>query len=198
MGVSRWRRAVNAALAVNGVSVPTPAASPSPAALPPATPAKRPKPDRVLVLGAAGVLVTAAGRLPRDGEVEHDGVALRVAAKGGPVLVAGSLRKVPAACRWVPASALHRVDLAVLRQVAPAHARELDARERVAALAGNIASVLGLSLTGDPEHDLRASLDALRVHEHCSADSENNTRLALRTRIESCLCPSRTTPRPTT
>ena len=153
--MSRWRRAVNAALAVNGVSVPTPAASPipvsSPAALPPATPAKRSKPDRVLVLGAAGVLVTAAGRLPRDGEVEHDGVALRVAAKGGPVLVAG-----------------------------------------------NIASVLGLSLTGDPEHDLRASLDALRVHEHCSADSENNTRLALRTRIESCLCPSRTTPRPTT
>jgi len=169
--VSRWRRAVNAALAVNGVSVPTPAASPSPAALPPATPAKRPKPDRVLVLGAAGVLVTAAGRLPRDGEVEHDGVALRVAAKGGPVLVAGTLRKIPAACRWVPASALHRVDLAVLRQVAPAHARELDARERVAALVVNIASVLGLSLTGDLEHDLRASLDVLQVRERCFAGS---------------------------
>ena len=172
--MSRWRRAVNAALLVNGVSVPTPASPTrvSPPALPPAAPAKRPKPDRVLVLGAAGVLVTAAGRLPRDGDVEHDGVALRVAAKGGHVLVAGSLRKVPAACRWVPASALHRVDLAVLRQVAPAHAHELDVRERVAALAGNIASVLGLPLTGDPEYDLRASLDALQTR---LLALENNT-----------------------
>jgi len=161
--VSRWRRAVNAALAVNGVSVPTPVASPTPAALPPATPTNRPKPDRVLVLGAAGVLVTVAGRLPRDGEVEHDGVALRVAAKGGPVLVAGSLRKVPAACRWVPASALHRVDLAVLRQVAPAHARELDARERVAALASRLATIHGCDVTGDAAADLEAVLAKLSL-----------------------------------
>lgn len=157
--MSRWRRAVDAALEVNGLVAPVAATPARPVlALPPARTAPHPKPDRVLVLGAAGVLVTAKGRLPRDGEVEHDGVALRVTCKGGPVLVAGALRKAAPVCRWVPVSGLHRVDLAVLRQVAPAHAAELDARERVAALAARLVETCGGIATGDLELNLQTAL----------------------------------------
>jgi len=159
--MSRWRRAVDAALAVNGLVAPAPAPVAAPVtllALPAASTVSRSKPDRVLVLGAAGVLVTAKGRLPRDGEVEHDGAALRVHAKGGPVLVAGALRKVPATCRWVPVSGLHRVDLVVLRQVAPAHAHELSTREKIAVLVSQLVTAHGCNTTGDIASDLAAVL----------------------------------------
>lgn len=163
---SRWRRAVKAALAVNGFAVPGDAPAVKPMlALPPApsatTSAPRPKPDRVLVLGPAGVLVASNGRLPRDGDVVHDGVALRVACKGGPVLIAGALRKLPATCRWVPVSALHRIDLAVVAAVAPAHLAEMHKRDRLAVLAANIATALGRTSTGDAELDLRDALDTI-------------------------------------
>ena len=164
--MSRWRRAVKAALAVNGFAVqgdapavkPMLALPPAPSAMPPAP---CPKSDRVLVLGHAGVLVTAKGRLPRDGDVVHDGVALRVACKGGPVIIAGALRKLPATCRWVPVSALHRVDLAVIAAVAPAHLAEMHKQSRVGLLAANIATVLGRTSTGDAELDLRDALDII-------------------------------------
>ena len=164
--MSRWRRAVKAALAVNGFAMPGDAPMVKPMlALPPAPSATatvpRPKPDRVLVLGPAGVIVASNGRLPRDGDVVHDGVALRIACKGGPVLVAGALRKLPATCRWVPVSALHRVDLAVVAAVAPAHLAEMHKRDRLAVLAANIATALGRTSTGDSELDLRDALDII-------------------------------------
>ena len=134
--MSRLRDAVRAALEINGVRtgppvVPT-ATTAHPVTVAPST--KRPRPDRVLVLGGLGwpgVLVRDRdGRLPRDGEVVPDGACLRVRCAGGPVLVAGSLRGVPDACRWAPVEDLHPIDLEVLRRVAPAHAADEDAHHR--------------------------------------------------------------------
>ena len=172
--MSRWRRAVKAALAVNGLAVTGDASAVKPMlALPPAPAAmtvsvSRPKPDRVLVLGSAGVLVGAKGRLPRDGDVVHDGVALRIACKGGPIIIAGALRRISPGCRWVPVSALHRIDLAVVAAVAPAHLAEMHKRDRFAVLAANIATMLGRTSTGDAELDLRVALDIIASTTHAT------------------------------
>lgn len=163
--MSRWRRAVQAVLTVNNLVPlpPPPARLALPETCPPRPRARPTKPDRVLVLGSAGVLVTSKGRLPRDGEVEHDGVALRIACKGGPVLVAGALRRVPVGCRWVPVAQLHRVDLAVVAAAAPAHLVDMRKRERVDALIGQLAAIHGKS-TGDAERDLQAVLALTHAH----------------------------------
>lgn len=167
--MSRLRDAVRAALEINGVRtgppvVPT-ATTAHPVTVAPST--KRPRPDRVLVLGGLGwpgVLVRDRdGRLPRDGEVEPDGACLRVRCAGGPVLVAGSLREVPDACRWAPVGDLHPIDLEVLRRVAPAHAADADARDRIAALAREVARELGAQGGRGAEANLLAALDVLRA-----------------------------------
>ena len=168
--MSRLRDAFRAALEINGVRTgpPAPVVSPTPAnAAPPAATAKRPRPDRVLVLGGLGwpsVLVRDRdGRLPRDGEVEPDGACLRVRCAGGPVLVAGSLRGAPDACRWAPVGDLHPIDLEVLRRVAPAHAADADARDRIAALAREVAREMGAQGGRGAEANLLAALDVLRA-----------------------------------
>lgn len=161
--MSRFADAVRAALEINGVRT-RPIEPPSaPAATPTPAPAKRQRRDRVLVLGGPGVLVRDRdGRLPRDGEVEPDGACLRVAGPGGPVLVAGSLRTPPTACRWAVVADLHPIDLEVLRRVAPAHAAEAQQRERVAGLTRDVARELGVAGRGT-EATLLAVLDALRA-----------------------------------
>ena len=143
--MSRFADAVRAALEINGVRT-RPTEPPSaPTATPTPAPAKRQRRDRVLVLGGPGVLVRDRdGRLPRDGEVEPDGACLRVTGPGGPVLVAGSLRTPPTACRWAIVADLHPIDLEVLRRVAPAHAAEAQQRERVASLTRDVARELGV------------------------------------------------------
>jgi len=179
--VSRLRDAVRAALEINGVRtgppvVPT-ATTAHPVTVAPST--KRPRPDRVLVLGGLGwpgVLVRDRdGRLPRDGEVAPDGACLRVRCAGGPVLVAGSLRGVPDACRWAPVGDLHPLDLEVLRRVAPAHAADADARDRIAALAREVARELGAQGGRGAEANLLAALDVLRARRGDPA-----TQLAVR------------------
>lgn len=179
--MSRLRDAVRAALEINGVRtgppvVPT-ATTAHPVTVAPST--KRPRPDRVLVLGGLGwpgVLVRDRdGRLPRDGEVEPDGACLRVRCAGGPVLVAGALRGVPDACRWAPVGDLHPIDLEVLRRVAPAHAADADARDRIAALAREVARELGAQGGRGAEANLLAALDVLRARRGDPA-----TQLAVR------------------
>lgn len=167
--MSRLRDAVRAALEINGVRTGPPVA-PTATTAHPVTVApsmKRPRPDRVLVLGGLGwpsVLVRDRdGRLPRDGEVEPDGACLRVRCAGGPVLVAGSLRGAPDACRWAPVGDLHPIDLEVLRRVAPAHAADADARDRIAALAREVARELGAQGGRGAEANLLAALDVLRA-----------------------------------
>ena len=118
------------------------------------------------MLGGPGVLVRCRdGRLPRDGEVMPDGACLRVAAPGGPVLVAGSLRSAPTACRWTLVAEMHPIDLEVLRRVAPAHAADAGHRARVGDLAREVARAIGLASVASEsgaEAMLLAMLDALR------------------------------------
>ena len=128
------------------------------------------------MLGGPGVLVRCRdGRLPRDGEVMPDGACLRVAAPGGPVLVAGSLRSAPTACRWTLVAEMHPIDLEVLRRVAPAHAADADARDRIAALAREVARELGAQGGRGAEANLLAALDVLRARRGDPA-----TQLAVR------------------
>ena len=184
--MSRLHAVMRAVMEINGLTPAEPTRvaprdaslpGPGPAPVPAKTLAARPpRPDRVLVLGGPGVLVRCRdGRLPRDGEVVPDGACLRVRCAGGPVLVAGSLREVPDACRWAPVGDLHPIDLEVLRRVAPAHAADADARDRIAALAREVARELGAQGGRGAEANLLAALDVLRARRGDPA-----TQLAVR------------------
>lgn len=166
------QRAVQGGLAANGVGVsgalaPTPAPTVAPGKTlrrsVPAAPAR----DRVVFLGSCGVLVrTRDGRLPRDGEVEPDGAALRLSTRVGPVLLVGTLRTRPAdGCfRFAVPTELHKIDVEIIRAVAPSLLAEHAACLRIAALAQQVVALAcpHLEATGIPETDLARALFALQ------------------------------------
>lgn len=168
------QRMAHAALAVNGLTLPTaqttamacrvaPTRAPV-RARPKALPAARP--DRVVVLGGGGTVLVRVkdGRLPRDGEVRPDGACLRLTppGRGGPVLLAGALQCFPAAMRWATPSEMHALDLATVRAVAPSHVAEYDGRRRLLELTIEVAAAANVPCDGSPEDVLRAVLHALK------------------------------------
>ena len=166
------QRAVAGGLVANGVGVsgavaPTPAPTVAPGKTlrrsVPAAPAK----DRVVFLGSCGVLVrTRDGRLPREGEVELDGASLRLSTRVGPVQVAGALRSRPkdGCFRWATPTELHKLDVEIIRAVAPSLLAEHEACLRITALAQQVAALAcpHLEATGVPETDLARALHALQ------------------------------------
>lgn len=104
------------------------------------------------------------GRLPRDGDVQPDGAGVRLRVGRRHALVVASLRwrPAPGSVKWVPVTALHVNDRAIVEAAAPHAFACLAHTASMQTMAAAIVDVLGDTSTGSAEDDLRRALTLLR------------------------------------